>query len=432
MENQYVPRSLKYLVRELSAIRTSLRVQSSSANTANPNSILRIRFPEGIIDLSTITMRCLCTLSGVVAATSSARIPPLYKLIQKFTAYAGGTQLHPQNNYYNIVKNAILKSSCSDNLYPSRALHGYMEDQYSFTANTAVNTSAYLIEDQFLGLNTTSFYNSGVFGVFELELTFATADYLKFVYEAGAAQTGRGSVSYSLTNIDFVVDRVMPPRVYIDALDEQVRMGAPVQLAYMNVISRGSTNNGSNRENIDARCLDTYMVMPITLYNASTQAPGNAFEGNQFIYNSGATTSNLLYTGSYNCSLRIGTNQIPENGTENALYLYDYSTHCWNHGSIDSYNMLALPTNNYAGAPGGTVASIDNWATCKHIISMDLTLEGQGWAHPDGVLSGVNCYSSQVDIIWTTSGYSSSIYWLQNYLCTSVLKYQAGKLELIP
>ena len=421
MADAYIPKSLRYLVRELQSSRTTVKFSPSTSTTVSAGGIIRVRCPEGIIDLGTLTYRGYNVLSGT-SAVGPAAVPPKYKLIQKATWYAGGVALGAMNNNYNVVKNAIIKSSFDSSIYSSRALHNYLEDQTEFVGNVS-GGNIYCCEDNILGLSQSPvLYNSAIFGPLELEIQLADATYLKFSSIATTANVA--SVSYQDQNIDFVVERVNPPMAYVAMLAERVKTGGAIKFPFLNVITNVQQNLGSNRINVSAKSVDVFMAMPFNSSNYTS----NGYENKRFVYNSGQLTASALRTNNLTAQLLYGDQAVPQNGPEYADYLYDYSVHCWNKNAVNTYNMLALPASNQT--EGTLSADFDNWATDKHIISFDLTMEGQGWNHPEGVLSGVNTMNQQVDFIFNTTGYSSSMQWLFVLLCTSVLKWENGMVSV--
>ena len=416
----YLPRALATSIRELQgAKRQPIKFSANTSATATASQIVRVRLPQGLLDLSTLTMSAdVSILNQTPNATNGAVGFPtaLYKYFQSVRFYAGGQLVSGGScNHYNVLKNVLLKCQTSPHMYATKILNGFDEDIKLKQANSATTAVAgrTLIEDNWLGLPNCGgrYYNADVFGDLEMEIVLAPSSVVK------GAKQGTGSkanLSFQLDNISFVCDRVTPPPVYLMMIKNKVQDGG-IRMAFQNFVSQRAVLSGANRFQISTGCLDALVFTPAGVpVLAGAGDLVDAYESGEFIYNA-EPTGNFA-----DCKFQIllGENSIPNN-VESALLAYDYTSNCFNRDMMNSHNQLAL-----SGTRQHTTANIDNYQNVNHIIAVDCSFEGEsGWNN--GNLNGVSTNGSNVDLQFVTSGYTAKN-WNMFALTTGVLEYNDG------
>lgn len=415
MGDLYIPRALATSVRELQgAKRQPIKFSPNTSSSSSASQIIRVRLPQGLLDLSTFTMSCDVEITGQTGDATNGVIGfpnALYKYFQAVRFYCGGQLVSGGScNHYNQLKNILLKCQTSPTMYATKALNGFSEDLVDRSASATTNTipSKLLIEDNWLGLpnNGGRYYNSDVFGDIELEIVLSNSSIVKGVKKG----TGnKGNLSFKLNDIQFNVDRITPPPIYLEMVRSKVVSGG-LKMAFMNFVSQRSVLTGANRFQISTGCLDTLMFVPAG--EASVNA--DTYENPEFVYkaNESGNFSDCKW------QVLLGENSIPNN-IEKSYLAYDYTSNCFNRDMLNSHNQLAL-----AGTRQPHNADIVNYQNVNHIIAIDTTFEGEsGWVQ--GNLNGVNTNGSNVDIQFVSSGYNANN-WNFFALTSGVLEYKDG------
>ena len=412
----YLPKALAHSVKQLDASRRQpIKFAPNTSSSASSTDTVRVRFPAGIVDLSTFTLQARVAFQGQVDGVKIAHHQPLYKYFKAVRFYARGQLVSGgSSQHYNILKNLLLKCQTSADVYASKALNGMYEDinPQVVDANSTATAGRSMIEDNWLGLpsNGGVYFNQDIWGDLECEIVLADASVIKAGVVGGG--TTRDGLNYSLSGIKFAVDRITPPALYLSMIVNKMRSGTPLRMAFQNYITTAPVLNGSNRFAISTGCLDSLLFAPTG--NPRGAGQSDDYENGVFVHSGGASAAAIE---GYTWQVLVGENSVPNN-PESGLMAYDYTSNCFNRDMLGSHNQLAL-----SGARGSNTCNIDNYATQNHIIAIDTTFEGKS-GYVDGVLSGVDTHSTPTDIQFNTEGYARNASWLMVALCSSVLSYE--------
>ena len=411
---ELLPKALSHTVLNATGVRRQpIKFGTASASDVPSGQSIRARFPQGILDLSTFTMQAKVVITGT-SGTVRAQTTALYKYMQSVRFYCGGQLVSGgQCNFYNVLKNVLLKCQTDPQTYSTKALNNMIED-VKIRADDASNNvlETFLIEDNWLGLPMCGgkYFNTDIFGDLEIEIILAPNTVIKGWAPDVAT---KGALDYELQNIKFVVDRVSPPPMYLELLKNKVKSAEPIKLAYQNFVHQKAVLNGSNRLNLSTQCLDAFLALP-----CGSNVAEDEYENGEFIYGVSGTVQDAATVKQW--QLLVGENSIP-NYPENGLMAYDYTSNCFQRDMLGNHNQLAL-SNDRVWAEG----DISKYLSHNYVIGIDLTLEGKS-GHVDGVLGGVNTNGSSVDIQFNTQGYDQSKSWHFFCLTTAHLSRETSE-----
>ena len=444
-----IPDSLRWGLTQ-STIRTNrYRLVPQGSQTAAQNGTIRVRLPErSLVRLSSLSAYFNFNIFGLstdAANYNQALIPSSYKAFRSVRFLVNGQSAsgHLCQNY-DVVYEALVKSSTDDRWALSRLSQGYKElvafsddsstgvTTASSTANNLVigaataapaqgvpNKTQYMYAEDFLGLpriNGKGGQNGGVidtslFGVVEVEFILNDNSILTTWGATAPAVAAAQNISWTLSDfrceID-VISSVSP--AYVELMAMRLSESAPIKCAFQNYVQSVATATGNNRLQVNSQCVDMMMILPMA-YNWNTLVPigpnsalggaGAAFgaltAGSQYPvqpvhyqFNSG-----LNLTNENTCRLQIlvGSETYPKTIISHALDIFDINQNSFFHGSTSNKNTF------YYGLGGGASATYSRAlalaSSCIH--AQAFSLQSEGWA--SSVLTGLDTASQNVDII---------------------------------
>ena len=404
MSDGYLPKALSHSVMNMTGVkRQPIKFSPQTSSEANSSQVIRCRLPQGILDLATFTMQARIVIHGNDTGVQVAWPTALYKYFQAVRFYVGGQLVSGgQCNHYNVLKNLLLKCQTSKQMYDTKPLNGFWEDNVGRAAGNAGRDEDYFIEDNWLGLPTNGgrYVNTDLWGDVEVEIILAPDNVIKAIVGTGS----RADLSYSLEKISFVVDRVSPPRAYLEIMSNLIRSNRPISFPYQNVVSTKSNLTGNNRLAVSSGCIDAFLATP-----AGAVGNNDEYENGEFIHDVDRTNAELLQA---TWQLLVGENSIP-NYPENGYMAFDYTSNLFQRDNLDANSQLSI---------NGDIAA---YFQDRYVIGLDLTFEGKS-GYVDGVLNGVNSMNTPMDFQFTTNGFVPNQPWLFFLMTTAVLTREMG------
>jgi hypothetical protein len=310
----YMPPDLAYAVGEIAELsRNKFRLETVSADSANPGRIVTFNLPENaIIDTKSIRffMDVACTGAGTSSNVVYGKLPQnVSSLLARVEVYVNGVSVQQGASEYNtvaqILRNAqsnIDKANSTD-----RAL------SHSYITNDNANDDETLCISQwngFLGENSTRYLNTGLLGQIQVRLTMAPTSVLvpkQINVDVGDAFTGTGatsaqSISYTVSNMYFTVDTLSLSPMYNANLRKRLEMGG-LALNYKEYytfsfdgIASGGAVSTSTRFSLSSGCIDAIYGVFRDSNFAETGIQGFALPNASIV---SAYTSNALRFRSY-------------------------------------------------------------------------------------------------------------------------------------
>lgn len=334
-----VPKSVKGSIKRYAGIRRRVKLNiSSGSNDVAANGILRVRLPQGLVDLPTFS------IAGTFSCPANHRCAGLHSLISRFGCQFGQSQMNFQNTNYNLTAHALNLASQGLEWEKSNAHAGVLPTD--FTADGEY------IEGNYFPLTP---LNSGmlmtsVIGECEIDIAFAGNEAL--VVPLGV--TPSTDVAWVLSNIDVFVDVIeMETDDLAKTITSRLASGGSYEKSVRLAHAVIQSNNGANAFNLSTGCLDYVMVAPkVTGYKTLAAQTAGQVYSNYFDSQVGAAYPATGY-GAY---VEINSTSFPQaQYTQNYAGLAQITRSCFGNASSYNYNKLFLT----ADASGSVLGSLD-------------------------------------------------------------------------
>ena len=232
-----LPKSLQFMASRLSGYsRRKVRIVSTSSTTASGGSILQIKLPQEVVDLSTLSLWGKLTTTAATSGSNVA-VYDTNMLVENYQLTVGGQSINSTFDYPGIWF-ALNQYQMGDKAN-SRLL---VSNMLTLDANTSKHVapttnlaSREICIDQWLGvLGTLSpqIMDLSLMPEVILTIRFAQAEDVLVANNATA-----GAVSYSLSDISMEVDVLGLPQIYYQTIQSYLSGGGVLECPFTNIVS---------------------------------------------------------------------------------------------------------------------------------------------------------------------------------------------------
>ena len=375
-----LPTSLNYTASKSVIKYKRFNVRTLGTNSGGAGSVVRMKLPNGLINLSSFALCFDLTVSGLVVDAAApiadyfnVKMPHGHKLLREVKCFVDNQQVSGKCGDYDILYNALVKASVGEDWVNSRLNEHAKElidsaDDFGILKDTPAETSkvaSYIISD-LLGLfrsGDKSIIDTSLWGQVELEFTFNNTSAIA-QYVAGNGSNANLQVSFS--NIEGFVEKVVQiTPVYNQLVNMMLNSRKePLVYCYQNIVSTINSNGSSARLQCRSQSIDAVVCCPLDPnYNAllSVINPDTQLSAPRYRYNSGRTISQTDALTTKNCNLQITINGecYPDVPVNNALHISHITTSGLFNHSVYSQNLLFNDISASRYARSGTVQPYD-------------------------------------------------------------------------
>lgn len=368
-----LPTSLNYTASKSVIKYKRFNVRTLGTNSGSAGSVVRMRLPNGLINLSSFALCFDLTVSGLVVDDAApfvdyfnVKMPHGHKLLREVKCFVNNQQVSGKCGDYDILYNALVKASVGEDWVNSRLNEHAKElidsaDDFGILKETPTATSkaaSYIVSD-LLGLfrsGDKSIIDTSLWGQIELEFTFNnTSAIAQYVGGNGS----NANLQMKLTNVEGFVEKVVQiSPVYNQLVNMMLNnRKEPLLYCYQNFTSTINANGSSTRLQCRSQSIDAVVCCPLDPnYNAllSTINPDTQLSAPRYRYNSGRTISQTNALTTKNCNLQITVNgeSYPDVPVNNALHISHITTSGLFNHSVYSQNLLFndVAISNYGKA----------------------------------------------------------------------------------
>lgn len=232
-----LPKSLQFMASRLANYsRRKIRIVATSATTASGGSILQVKLPQEVMDLSTFCMWGKLTTESP-AADSYCAINDVNMLVEQYQLTCGGKSINSTFEYpalwfmlnqYQAGDKANAHSLISNTL-DINASTG------KFVAPAADINAREICVDKWIGV--LGSINPQVIDFSLLPETILTIRFASADDVLVADDDAAGSVSYSLSDISFEVDVLGLPQIYYQTIQSYQAGGGVLEMPFTNILS---------------------------------------------------------------------------------------------------------------------------------------------------------------------------------------------------
>ena len=118
-----LPNSLNYTASKSVIKYKRFNVRTTGTNSGGPSSVIRMKLPNGLINLSSFNLCFDLTVSGLVAHPTNyfnIKMPHGHKVIKEIKCFVNNQQVSGKCDNMDILYNALLKSSVTEDYCNSR------------------------------------------------------------------------------------------------------------------------------------------------------------------------------------------------------------------------------------------------------------------------------------------------------------------------
>jgi hypothetical protein len=375
-----LPTSLNYTASKSVIKYKRFNVRTMGTNSGGAGSVVRMRLPNGLINLSSFSLCFDLTVSGLVADAVdyfNIKMPHGHKLLKEVKCFVNNQQVSGKCGDMDILYNSLVKASVGEDWVNSRLDEHAKElidsaDDFGIlkgNPNATSKVSSYVVSD-LLGLfrsGEKSIIDTSLWGQIELEFTFNnTSSIAQYVGGNGS----NANLQMKITNVEGFVEKVVQiSPVYNQLVNMMLNnRKEPLLYCYQNFISTINADGSSTRLQCRSQSIDAVVCCPLDPnYNAllSTINPDTQLSAPRYRYNSGRIISQTNATTTKNCNLQISINgeTYPDVPINNALHISHITTSGLFNHSVYSQTLLfndisasryatngTFPTYNFAAA----------------------------------------------------------------------------------
>ena len=354
---EQLPTSLNYTASKSVIKYKRFNVRTNSTNSGGAGSVVRMRLPNGLINLSSFSLCFDLTVTGLVVDNIdyfNIKLPHGHKLLREVKCFVNHQQVSGKCGDMDILYNALVKSSCSEDYINSRLNEHAKEiidsaDDFGILkANpTATSKSCSYIVSDFLGLfrsGDKSIIDTSLWGQVELEFVFnSTAAIAQHVGGNGS----NANLNMKITNVEGFVEKIVEiSPVYNQLVNVMLNSRKePLIYCYQNMVSIINANGSATRLQCRSQSIDAIVCCPLDPdYNSllSTINPDTQLSAPRYRYNSGRTISQTNASTTKNCNLQITINGecYPDVPINNCLHISHITTSGLFNHSVYSQNLL--------------------------------------------------------------------------------------------
>jgi hypothetical protein len=373
---EQLPTSLNYTASKSVIKYKRFNVRTNSTNSGGAGSVVRMRLPNGLINLSSFSLCFDLTVTGLVADPDdyfNIKLPHGHKLLREVKCFVNHQQVSGKCGDMDILYNALVKSSCSEDYINSRLNEHAKEiidsaDDFGILkANpTATSKSCSYIVSDFLGLfrsGDKSIIDTSLWGQVELEFVFnSTAAIAQHVGGNGS----NANLNMKITNVEGFVEKIVEiSPVYNQLVNVMLNSRKePLIYCYQNMVSIINANGSATRLQCRSQSIDAIVCCPLDPdYNSllSTINPDTQLSAPRYRYNSGRTISQTNASTTKNCNLQITINGecYPDVPINNCLHISHITTSGLFNHSVYSQNLLYNDISASRYARMGTLQTYD-------------------------------------------------------------------------
>ena len=354
---EQLPTSLNYTALKSVIKYKRFNVRTNSTNRGGAGSVVRMKLPNGLINLSSFSLCFDLTVTGLVSDPVdyfNIKLPHGHKLLREVKCFVNHQQVSGKCGDMDILYNALVKSSCSEDYINSRLNEHAKEiidsaDDFGILkANpTATSKSCSYIVSDFLGLfrsGDKSIIDTSLWGQVELEFVFnSTAAIAQHVGGNGS----NANLNMKITNVEGFVEKIVEiSPVYNQLVNVMLNSRKePLIYCYQNMVSIINANGSATRLQCRSQSIDAIVCCPLDPdYNSllSTINPDTQLSAPRYRYNSGRTISQTNASTTKNCNLQISINGecYPDVPINNCLHISHITTSGLFNHSVYSQNLL--------------------------------------------------------------------------------------------
>jgi len=343
-----LPTSLNYTASKAVIKYKRFNVRTNGTNSGGPGSVIRMKLPNGLINLSSFNLCFDLTVSGLVAhetAYFNIKMPHGHKVLKEVKCFVNNQQVSGKCGDYDILYNALLKTSASQEYCNSRLTEHAMElidsaDDFGLLMSNPTQTiksASYVVRD-FLGLfksGDKSIIDSSLWGQVELEFIFN--DVFCMAQYVGTGGSNAGGLQMKITNVEGFIDKVVEiSPAYNQLVNIMLKSRTePLKYCYQNFVSVINPNGNGARLQCCSQSIDAVVCCPLDpAYNTllSSINPEVQLSATRYKYNSGRFIIQTDASTTKNCNLQISINGdcYPDVPINNALHVVDNAVHSQN------------------------------------------------------------------------------------------------------
>jgi len=367
-----LPTSLNYTASKHIIKFKRFNVRTQGTNSGGAGSVIRMKLPEGLLNLSSFSLCFDLTVSGLVAHNVdyfNIKLPHGHKLLREVKCYVNKELVSGKCGDYDILYNALLKASVGEDWVNSRLNEHTKElidsaDDFGFLKSNPTQSSkvaSYIVSD-FLGIfrsGDKSILDTSLWGSVELEFIFNdTSCIAQYVGGNGS----NADVQMKFTNVEGFVEKVVQISPTYNQLVNMMLKNRtePLLYCYQDFVSTINSDGASTRLQVRSESIDAIVCCPLDPnYNAlrSTIDPDTQLSAPRYRYNSGRTISQTDASTTKNCDMQIQINgeYFPHVPINNALHVSDITTSGLFNNSVYSQNLLFNDISGSRYGAGGTI-----------------------------------------------------------------------------
>ena len=371
-----LPTSLNYTASKSVIKYKRFNVRTMGTNSGSAGSVVRMRLPNGLINLSSFSLCFDLTVSGLVVDFTdyfNIKMPHGHKLLKEVKCFVNNQQVSGKCGDMDILYNALVKASVGEDWVNSRLDEHAKElidsaDDFGIlkgNPNATSKASSYVVSD-LLGLfrsGEKSIIDTSLWGQIELEFTFNnTSSIAQYVGGNGS----NANLQMKITNVEGFVEKVVQiSPVYNQLVNMMLNnRKEPLLYCYQNFISTINADGSSTRLQCRSQSIDAVVCCPLDPnYNAllSTINPDTQLSAPRYRYNSGRIISQTNASTTKNCNLQISINgeTYPDVPINNCLHISHITTSGLFNHSVYSQNLLFNDISASRYARIGTLETYD-------------------------------------------------------------------------
>jgi hypothetical protein len=373
---EQLPTSLNYTASKSVIKYKRFNVRTNSTNSGGAGSVVRMKLPNGLINLSSFSLCFDLTVTGLVSDAIdyfNIKLPHGHKLLREVKCFVNHQQVSGKCGDMDILYNALVKSSCSEDYINSRLNEHAKEiidsaDDFGILKAdpTATSKSCSYIVSDFLGLfrsGDKSIIDTSLWGQVELEFTFNNTS---AIAQHVSGNGSNANLKMTITNVEGFVEKVVEiSPVYNQLVNVMLNSRKePLIYCYQNMVSTINANGSATRLQCRSQSIDAIVCCPLDPdYNTllSTINPDTQLSAPRYRYNSGRTISQTNASTTKNCNLQITINGecYPDVPVNNALHISHITTSGLFNHSVYSQNLLYNDISASRYARAGTVQTYD-------------------------------------------------------------------------
>jgi hypothetical protein len=352
-----IPASLNYTASKSVIKYKRFNVRTLGTNSGGAGSVIRMRLPNGLINLSSFALCFDLTVSGLLVDDDdyfNVKIPHGHKLLREVKCFINNQQVSGKCGDYDILYNALVKASVGEDWVNSRLNEHAKElidsaDDFGIfkKSPTATSKSSSYIVSDLLGLFRSadkSIIDTSLWGQIELEFTFNnTSAIAQYVGGNGS----NANLQMKITNVEGFVEKVVQiSPVYNQLVNMMLNSRKePLLYCFQNFVSTINADGSSTRLQCRSQSIDAVVCCPLDPnYNAllSVINPDTQLSAPRYRYNSGRTISQTDASTTKNCNLQISINGecYPDVPVNNCLHISHITTSGLFNHSVYSQNLL--------------------------------------------------------------------------------------------